>query len=109
MNIGDGLTRWTDGLLKSTYHRVRAPKQGDPMVSDVMPFVLADLCLFSACMSGSGLCLRRSPPCMQGARWSIPYFVNPKLNFVIQVSGWADSSGMSWLHFSYVPSWYEKC
>lgn len=30
VNIGDGLTRWTDGILKSTYHRVRAPKEGDP-------------------------------------------------------------------------------
>ncbi|KAK9908386.1 hypothetical protein WJX75_007121 [Coccomyxa subellipsoidea] len=50
VNIGDGLTRWTDGLLKSTYHRVRAPKEGDP----------------------------------KGARYSIPYFVNPKLNYVIQ-------------------------
>lgn len=50
VNIGDGLTRWTDGLLKSTYHRVRAPKETDP----------------------------------KGARYSIPYFVNPKLNYVIQ-------------------------
>lgn len=25
--------RWTDGELKSTYHRVRAPKKGDPTVS----------------------------------------------------------------------------
>ena len=33
VNIGDGLTRWTDGLLKSTYHRVRAPKEGDPKVT----------------------------------------------------------------------------
>jgi isopenicillin N synthase-like dioxygenase len=32
VNIGDGLTRWTDGLLKSTYHRVRAPTSGDPLV-----------------------------------------------------------------------------
>jgi isopenicillin N synthase-like dioxygenase len=32
VNIGDGLTRWTDGLLKSTYHRVRAPRDGDPLV-----------------------------------------------------------------------------
>lgn len=29
VNIGDGLARWTDGLLKSTYHRVRAPKITD--------------------------------------------------------------------------------
>ncbi|CAL5229196.1 g12477 [Coccomyxa viridis] len=50
VNIGDGLTRWTDGLLKSTYHRVRAPTSTDP----------------------------------QGARYSVPYFVNPKLNYIIE-------------------------
>lgn len=50
VNIGDGLTRWTDGIFKSTYHRVRAPKEGDS----------------------------------NGPRYSIPYFVNPKLNYVIQ-------------------------
>lgn len=50
VNIGDGLTYWTDGLYKSTYHRVRAPKEGDH----------------------------------RGARMSMPYFVNPKLNYVFQ-------------------------
>ena len=29
VNIGDAFTRWTDGVLKSTYHRVRAPREGD--------------------------------------------------------------------------------
>ncbi len=33
VNIGDGLQWWTDGLFKSTYHRVRAPKGGDNRVS----------------------------------------------------------------------------
>ena len=33
VNIGDGLQYWTDGLFKSTYHRVRAPKDGDNKVS----------------------------------------------------------------------------
>jgi hypothetical protein len=33
VNIGDALTRWTDGTLKSTYHRVRTPKEGEPLVS----------------------------------------------------------------------------
>lgn len=39
------------GVFKSTYHRVRAPVQGDPT----------------------------------GDRYSIPYFVNPRLNYVMQV------------------------
>lgn len=30
--LADGLTFWTDGLYKSTYHRVRAPKEGDHLV-----------------------------------------------------------------------------
>ncbi|KAI7838916.1 hypothetical protein COHA_007322 [Chlorella ohadii] len=50
VNVGDGLTRWTDGVFKSTYHRVRAPTKGDPT----------------------------------GERYSIPYFVNPRLNYVMQ-------------------------
>ena len=33
VNIGDGLQWWTDGLFKSTYHRVRAPKGSDNKVS----------------------------------------------------------------------------
>eukprot|EP00775_Hariotina_reticulata_P003032 gene3032-3313_t len=52
VNIGDALTRWTDGQLKSTYHRVRTPTGNDP----------------------------------QGPRYSMPYFVNPKLHYVIQGS-----------------------
>lgn len=35
VNIGDGLQYWTDGLFKSTYHRVRAPKEGDNKVGFV--------------------------------------------------------------------------
>lgn len=30
VNVGDVLSRWTDGELKSTYHRVRAPRPEDP-------------------------------------------------------------------------------
>ncbi len=32
-NIGDMLMRWSDDLLKSTLHRVRGPRRGDPVVS----------------------------------------------------------------------------
>ena len=32
VNIGDGLQWWTDGLFKSTYHRVRVPRDGDNKV-----------------------------------------------------------------------------
>ena len=34
VNIADILTRWTDGELRSTYHRVRSPDQaaGEPLV-----------------------------------------------------------------------------
>lgn len=35
VNIGDGLQWWTDGLFKSTYHRVRAPKDGDNKVDNL--------------------------------------------------------------------------
>ena len=31
----DGLTFWTDGLYKSTYHRVRAPREGDHRVRNL--------------------------------------------------------------------------
>ncbi len=41
VNIGDGLTRWTDGILKSTYHRVRAPKGDDPKVRAIVAYSLA--------------------------------------------------------------------
>lgn len=30
VNIGDGLAWWSDGILKSTYHRVRSPVGSDP-------------------------------------------------------------------------------
>jgi isopenicillin N synthase-like dioxygenase len=32
-NIGDMLMRWSDDLLKSTLHRVRGPRAGEPVVS----------------------------------------------------------------------------
>ncbi|PSC76470.1 presenilin isoform B [Micractinium conductrix] len=65
VNVGDGLTRWTDGILKSTYHRVRAPKEGDPLT----------------------------------ARYSIPYFLNPKLRYAIQgpQKRWAPVTGFDLL------------
>ncbi|EFN58207.1 hypothetical protein CHLNCDRAFT_20260, partial [Chlorella variabilis] len=73
VNIGDGLTRWTDGVFKSTYHRVRAPKAGDPT----------------------------------GARYSIPYFVNPKLNYSIQGPNkrWGPVTGFDLLSKTGERSW----
>ncbi|KAK9803831.1 hypothetical protein WJX73_004943 [Symbiochloris irregularis] len=50
VNLGDGLAWWTDGLFRSTYHRVRCPSGNDS----------------------------------RGARMSVPYFVNPNLNFKFQ-------------------------
>ena len=32
VNVGDPLQFWSDGLLKSNYHRVRMPKEGEPLV-----------------------------------------------------------------------------
>lgn len=49
VNIGDGLARWTDGLLKSTYHRVRAPKVTDNKVlqQNAVLSVTVDICFHS--------------------------------------------------------------
>ena len=33
INIGDSLQYWSDGALKSTYHRVRCPAEGEYAVS----------------------------------------------------------------------------
>ena len=32
VNVGDMLQYWSDGLLKSNYHRVRLPQEGEPLV-----------------------------------------------------------------------------
>ena len=32
VNVGDPLQFWSDGVLKSNYHRVRMPKEGEPLV-----------------------------------------------------------------------------
>ena len=47
MNIADILTRWTDGELRSTYHRVRSPDQasGEPSVRIQSSPYLAQLAL----------------------------------------------------------------
>lgn len=41
VNIGDALQYWSDGQLKSTYHRVRMPRAGDRQ---------AGLCHLQNCM-----------------------------------------------------------
>ena len=47
INIGDSLQYWSDGALKSTYHRVRCPTAEDYAVSP--PLSLPPLCSSSAC------------------------------------------------------------
>ena len=37
INIGDPLQIWSDGVLKSNYHRVRWPKEGEPQVPELAP------------------------------------------------------------------------
>jgi hypothetical protein len=32
VNVGDSLQLWSDGVLKSNYHRVRMPEPGEPQV-----------------------------------------------------------------------------
>ncbi len=32
VNVGDSLQAWSDGVLKSNYHRVRMPASGEPTV-----------------------------------------------------------------------------
>ena len=51
INIGDPLQVWSDGVLKSNYHRVRWPKEGEPQVPDLAP------CLVPAVPSGCCDCL----------------------------------------------------
>ena len=112
VNIGDALTRWTDGVLKSTYHRVRAPKEGDPTVRVLFRFWACVCALWFAAAAAAAaaatkhrhpLGRNKTPPPggthpntpktrtkthkntqKQGPRYSMPYFVNPKLNYVIQ-------------------------
>ena len=35
VNVGDALQALSDGVLKSTYHRVRLPESGEPLVRPV--------------------------------------------------------------------------
>ena len=43
VNIGDALQYWSDGLLKSNFHRVRLPREGEPLVCHSLLDVLPDL------------------------------------------------------------------
>ena len=38
VNVGDPLQFWSDGLLKSNYHRVRMPKAREPLVRTPLHF-----------------------------------------------------------------------
>ena len=37
VNVGDSLQAWSDGILKSNYHRVRMPNPGEPTVRPFNP------------------------------------------------------------------------
>ena len=37
VNVGDALQALSDGALKSTYHRVRLPEPGEPLVRPFEP------------------------------------------------------------------------
>ena len=50
INIGDSLQYWSDGALKSTYHRVRCPTAGEYAVSLHTPVGDAYSCLFGLCV-----------------------------------------------------------
>ena len=50
INIGDSLQYWSDGALKSTYHRVRCPTAGDYAVSLHTPVGDVYSCLFVVCV-----------------------------------------------------------
>ena len=37
VNVGDSLQAWSDGILKSNFHRVRMPAPGEPTVRPPYP------------------------------------------------------------------------
>lgn len=41
INIGDSLQYWSDGALKSTYHRVRCPAEGEYAVRLLSPTLVS--------------------------------------------------------------------
>ena len=70
VNVGDSLQAWSDGILKSNYHRVRMPKPGEPTV------ICSSLLLTVACMVpapsfhvallpwSTSFCMCTCPPCI---------------------------------------------
>lgn len=48
VNVGDALQAWSDGILKSNYHRVRMPEPGEPTVQ---PSRLSLMCCIACCAS----------------------------------------------------------
>ncbi len=49
VNIGDPLQIWSDGVLKSNYHRVRMPGPDEPQV----PFLSLPSLLHATCLHAS--------------------------------------------------------
>ena len=50
VNVGDSLQAWSDGVLKSNYHRVRMPKPGEPTVRCLPLLLTLAQCLLDVLM-----------------------------------------------------------
>lgn len=59
VNIGDTLQYWSDGLFKSNFHRVRLPREGEPLVCHFLLDIPPDLHQCYHCLT------RHSHHCMK--------------------------------------------
>ena len=57
VNVGDSLQLWSDGVLKSNYHRVRMPEPGEPQVPDLAASSSHHMRCASAAAPLGGWCL----------------------------------------------------
>ena len=93
VKVGDGLTRWTDGKCEGTKHQStllgivedeawRLPQQA--YREGQQAFTLP--CLSGVFKSTYHRVRAPTKDDPTGERYSIPYFVNPRLNYVMQAS-----------------------